>query len=272
MQTLQLTHGTDIPVIGFGTWEIKPLTKAKEMVLAALESGYRHIDTARIYGNEAGVGQALAETDIHREQLFITTKVWNEDQGYTRTVEACKASLERLGLQYLDLYLIHWPATKLRYESWKAFEKLHNTGVIKAAGVSNFTIEHLEDLKEQNDFRPAVNQVEFHPFIYEQQKPLLEYCREHDIVVEAYSPISRLANTDNKTISEIADRLERTPQQIVLRWCIQHGTVPLPRSTSAMHVASNFEVFDFELSDADMKALNSISDGERVTWDPAGMG
>lgn len=272
MKTLQLNNGTFIPVIGFGTWEIKPNSKAKEVVLAALEAGYRLIDTARIYGNEEGVGEALIESGINRGKLFITTKVWNDDQGYTRTIEACKSSLERLKMQYLDLYLIHWPATKFRYESWEALEKLYKTGVIKAAGVSNFTIEHLENLKEKSKFKPSVNQVEFHPFIYEQQKSLLEYCHEHEIVVEAYSPISRLADTDNKVIAEIADRLERTPQQVVLRWCMQHGTVPLARSTNAKHVASNFEVFDFELSNADMIALNGISDGKRVTWDPAGMG
>lgn len=272
MNTYTLNTGTKIPSIGFGTWEIKPSSKAKEMVLAALEAGYRHIDTARIYGNEDGVGEAIRESGIPREELFVTTKVWNDDQGYERTIKACEESLRKLGFEYLDLYLIHWPATKVRHESWQAMEKLYKAGVIRAAGVSNYTVDHLKELAERSDFMPAVNQVEFHPFIYDQQRELLEYCREHDIVVEAYSPISRLADTNNSAINEIADRHERTPQQIVLRWCLQHGTVPLPRSTNAKHVASNFEVFDFQLTKEDMEALNSISDGKRVTWDPAGMG
>jgi len=267
-----LNTGRQIPAIGFGTWEIRPADKAKEMVLAALEAGYRIIDTARIYGNEDGVGEALRESGIPREDLFVTTKLWNDDQGYDRTLKACASSLDKLGLDYLDLYLIHWPATGKRHDSWRAFEHLYQEGTIKAAGVSNYTVEHLEELQTRSDLVPAVNQVEFHPFIYEQQRAVLEYCHQRDILIEAYSPISRLGSDNPPAVEELAKRLHKTPQQVVLRWAVQQGTLPLPRSTNPNHLRSNFEIFDFELTDDDMSQLSTISDGERVTWDPAGMG
>jgi len=272
MQTYTLNNGRRIPAIGFGTWEIRPAEKAKEMVMAALEVGYRIIDTAKIYGNEEGVGAAIRESGIPREDLFITTKLWNDDQGYDRTLQACAGSLEKLGLDYLDLYLIHWPATGKRHDSWRAFEKLYHEGTIKAAGVSNYTVDHLDELQTHSELVPAVNQVEFHPFIYEQQRAVLEYCQQRDILIEAYSPISRLGSVNPPAVQEVAHRVGKSPQQLVLRWAIQQGALPLPRSTNPDHIQSNFEVFDFELTDEDMALLNKISDGERVTWDPAGMG
>ena len=242
------------------------------MVLAALKAGYRHIDTARIYGNEKGVGEAIRESGIARKDLFVTTKLWNEDQGYDRTLKACRTSLDKLGLDYLDLYLIHWPATSKRHDSWRAMEKLCEDGTIKAAGVSNYTIDHLKDLQSRSSLKPATNQVEFHPFIYEQQQALLDYCREQDIQVEAYSPISRLSSGPSQPIIDIAERIGKSPQQVTLRWCLQQKTVPLARSTSADHVKDNLDVFDFELNKDDMLVINGLSDGERVTWDPTGMG
>jgi diketogulonate reductase-like aldo/keto reductase len=272
MEPYTLNNGATIPPIGFGTWEIKPDEAAKAAVAAALKAGYRLIDTAKIYGNEQGVGEAIRESGIDRSELFITTKLWNDDQGYDRTKQACRDSLEKLGLDYLDLYLIHWPATSRRHDSWQALEELHAEGVIKAAGVSNYTVEHLEQLRERSELVPAVNQVEFHPFIYEQQRPVLDYCKQYKIQIEAYSPISRLGSTSPPVISEIAERVGRSPQQVVLRWCLQQGTLPLPRSTNSEHIKSNLEIFDFILTPEDMTALNDLSDGERVTWDPAGMG
>jgi diketogulonate reductase-like aldo/keto reductase len=271
MKDLTLSTGRPIPAIGFGTWQISPGSKAKEMVTAALKAGYRLIDTARIYDNEEGVGEAIRESGIPREDLFITTKLWNDDQGFDSALKACRDSLQRLGLDYLDLYLIHWPATKRRHDSWRAMEKLVDDGQIKAAGVSNYAVEHIEELLKRSQMPPAVNQVEFHPFIYEQQQAILNLCREKGIVIEAYSPIRRLGSDNGKPIKEVADRIGKTPQQTVLRWCQQHDTVPLPRSTSAEHIASNLQIDDFELSAPDMKVLDSLSDGERVTWDPAGM-
>jgi diketogulonate reductase-like aldo/keto reductase len=272
VKSFTLKTGASIPPIGFGTWEITPESNAKTAVAAALEAGYRLIDTAKIYGNEKGVGEAIRESGIDRSELFITTKLWNDDQGYDRTLQACHTSLEKLGLDYLDLYLIHWPATSRRHESWRALEELQTQGAIKAAGVSNYTIEHLDQLRERSSFLPAVNQVEFHPFIHEQQRALLEYCQQYNILVEAYSPLSRLISSGNAEVDTIAKRLKRTPQQIVLRWCVQHGTVPLPRSTNPDHIRSNFDIFDFPLTDSDIAVLNGLSDGGRVTWDPAGMG
>jgi diketogulonate reductase-like aldo/keto reductase len=272
MDKITLNTGATIPGIGFGTWEITPDSEAKQAVLTALEAGYRLIDTARIYGNERGVGEAIRESGIPRGDLFITTKLWNDDQGYDRTLQACQASLEKLGLDYLDLYLIHWPATGKRHDSWRAFGELQAQGLIKAAGVSNYTVDHLEELAKRSDLVPAVNQVEFHPFIYEQQQPILEYCLKHDILLEAYSPLSRLSESSSQAVNKVAKQYDKSPQQIVLRWCIQHGTLPLPRSQNSDHIHSNFKIFDFKLDDHAMQTLNSISDGERVTWDPAGMG
>jgi len=272
LNSLALNNGRSIPGIGFGTWQITPSSNAKEMVLAALKAGYRHIDTAKIYGNEDGVGEAIRESGIPRHELFITTKLWNDDQGYDRTLKACTESIKKLGVDYLDLYLIHWPATKKRHDSWRAMEKLVAAGMIKAGGVSNYTAEHVDQLLERSEMVPAVNQVEFHPFIYEQQQAVLNYCHEKGIVIEAYSPISRVSSDAGKPIKDIADRLGTTPQQVGLRWCLQHNTVPMPRSTNIDHIESNFQIYDFELSAKDMKTLNSLSDGQRVTWDPAGMG
>nr|AIA18107.1 Aldo/keto reductase family [uncultured bacterium] len=272
METYTLTTGRSVPAIGFGTWKITPDSEAKRCVTEALKAGYRVIDTAKIYGNERGVGEAIRESDIPRDELFVTTKLWNDDQGRHSTIKACQASLDRLGLDYVDLYLIHWPASKRRFASWQDMAELLKQGKIKAAGVSNFTVEHLQELQAMSGLEPAVNQVEFHPYIYEQQNELLSYCKQQNILVEAYSPLSRLGDANTDTIKEIAGRINKTVQQVVLRWCIQHGTLPLPRSTNAEHIQHNFEVFDFQLSDKHMQTLNGLSDGERVTWDPAGMG
>jgi diketogulonate reductase-like aldo/keto reductase len=267
-----LNTGRKLPVVGFGTWQITPEHTARRVVAQALQAGYRIIDTARIYGNERGVGQAIRESGIPREDLFVTTKLWNDDQGYDRTLAAFEASLERLGLDYLDLYLIHWPATSRRQDSWRAIERLYGEGRIKAAGVSNYTVPHLQALEAHSELEPAVNQVEFHPFIYRQQRELLAYCKEQGIVVEAYSPLNRISSEANETVQTLADNYHKTPQQIVLRWCVQQGVLPLVRSFDAKHIASNLAITDFALKPADMEILNSISDGRRVTWDPAGMG
>lgn len=270
MHAHDLSNGQKIPAIGFGTWEIEP-SKTIGAVDAALTAGYRLIDTAKLYGNEKEVGAAVRKSAIAREELFITTKLWNEDQGYDSTRRAFEDSLERLGLEYLDLYLIHWPATSRRGDSWRAMNDLYDEGLVKAIGVSNFTIRHLEELKSDGLSIPMVNQVEFHPFIYEQQKELLEYCRLHDILIEAYSPLSRGVKQSNKVITDVAAKNSKTEAQIILRWCIQRSTVPLPRSINPEHSAENLAVFDFELSGEDMAALDSLSDGQRVTWDPEDM-
>jgi diketogulonate reductase-like aldo/keto reductase len=271
MQTYNLSNGQKIPAIGFGTWEVTPSDTVRA-VKGALTAGYRLIDTAKIYGNEKEVGEVVRHSDVPREELFVTTKLWNEDQGYTRTRRAFVTSMEKLGLDYLDLYLIHWPATTRRADSWRAMAEMNDEGIVRAIGVSNFTVRHLEELKSDSMPIPQVNQVEFHPFIYEQQKELLDYCKQHDILIEAYSPLSRAVKLDNEVINQIATGANKTPSQIILRWCVQHGVVPLPRSTNPDHIKENIAVFDFELSEEDMVALNNLSDGHRVTWDPADMG
>jgi len=271
MKTRRLNTGVSIPAIGFGTWEI-PNSETAEAVATALKTGYRLIDTAKLYGNEQGVGKAVRESGIPREEIFVTTKLWNDEHDYGSALKAFDASLTRLGLDYIDLYLIHWPATRRRGEAWKALTELHRAGKAKAIGVSNYTIEHLRQLMSESDIVPAVNQVEFHPYIYDQQKELLEFCKQHGIVVEAYSPLARVSSDYRPEITNIANRLGKTEQQVFLRWCIQRGTVPLPRSQNPEHIEDNFDVFDFELCDEDMEELNIVSDGIRVTWDPAGMG
>lgn len=271
-KTLQLNTDLTIPNIGFGTWEITPDASAEAAVSNALKAGYRLIDTARIYGNERGVGEAISKSLLQREQLFVATKLWNDDQGYDRSFKAFDKSLEKLKLDYLDLYLIHWPATSKRHESWRALEELHKSGRAKAIGVCNYTVEHLQDLLERSRTVPAINQVEFHPFIFKQQKPLLDFCQEQGIQLEAYSPLSRISNEKHEPIEQLAKDYDKSPQQLILRWCLQHGTLPLPRSVTPAHIKSNLDIYDFEISEEDMSILNSLSDGERVTWDPEGMG
>jgi len=271
METVKLNTGAGIPAIGFGTWELKP--DATEIgVKTAIQTGYRLIDTAKIYGNEDVVGRVVQDSGIPREDLFVTTKLWNDDQGFESAFKALDVSLAKLGLDYVDLYLIHWPATRRRHDAWRAFEEMQQTGKAKNIGVSNFTVDHLEQLLMQNKVTPSVNQVEFHPYIYAQQKELLDYCKSKDIVVEAYSPLARVSHETPQLVTDIAAKYGKTEQQVFLRWCIQHGTVPLPRSRNPEHIKSNFDVFGFVLGEDDMNQLNSISDGERVTWDPAGMG
>lgn len=269
--TVRLSSGHEIPAIGFGTWEINPGLRTKQAVVDAVRSGYRLIDSARIYGNEADVGAATRIADIPREQLCITTKVWNDDQGYEATLEACNASLRRMKLEYIDLYLIHWPATSRRGESWRALVELQIEGKARDIGVCNYTVRHLDELLAASPVHPVVNQVELHPFIYEQQRELLAFCQDNGIVVQAYSPLSRISRYTPSVMKRIATQLDRTPEQVALRWCLQHDTVPLPRSSNPAHISANFDIFDFSLDEAAMDELDHLSDGGRVTWDPAGM-
>jgi diketogulonate reductase-like aldo/keto reductase len=267
VQTLRLNTGQQIPAIGFGTWQILLNGRAKNAVIEALHAGYRLIDTAKIYGNERGVGDAVNESGIPREKIFVTTKLWTGDQGYESAKRAFKNSLDNLGLEYIDLYLIHWPGSDRRMDSWKALEEIYASGQARAIGVSNYTIAHLEELGSSNVV-PAVNQVEFHPLVYEDQKDLLAYCKGKGIVVEAYSPLMRGGNLNAAIFREIGQQYGKTPAQIVLRWCIQHGTVPLPKTSHAERMHENLDVFNFELSDGEMEAINALSNGTRTTWDP----
>lgn len=279
VEAARLNTGLQIPRIGFGTWEVTPDNAAKAAVAAALEAGYRLIDTAKIYGNERGVGEAIRESDIPREEIFVTTKLWNSDQGYESALNAFDATLERLGLDYVDLYLIHWPAghhsgdaetnRTRRQQTWKAFEELAASKRARNIGVSNFVVHHLEELLQHANIVPAVNQIELHPFIFEEQRPIVEFCQQNDIVVEAYSPLSRGGRVNDPAVKAIADTHGKTGAQVMLRWAIQHGTVPLPRSVNPDHITENLQVFDFELTTEDMRELNKLTDkAARVAPDP----
>jgi len=261
-----------MPAIGFGTWQIFPNGRAQRATDEALSAGYRLIDTARIYGNERGVGRALqARTDIAREDIFVTTKLWNSNHGYDEAINAHGKSLERLGTDYTDLYLIHWPVAKKRQESWRALCELYKTGRTKAIGVSNYTIQHLEELMSESDIVPAVNQVEFHPYLYEEQAPVVEFCKRHNIVLEAYSPLAHGRKSDDNRLSDMAAKYGKSASQIILRWCVQHGAVPLPKTTNADHMIENANVFDFELAASEMDRINDLSDGTRTCWNPSGI-
>lgn len=264
-----LNNGVEIPVLGLGVYQSPPGEATQNAVKWAIECGYRHVDTARIYGNEKDVGLGLRKSRIPREEVFITTKLWNSDHGYEPALRACEESLRRLGLSYVDLYLIHWPEPAARGETWKAMVKLRKDGKCRAIGVSNYTIRHLKELLESSDVVPAVNQVEFHPFLY--QKELLDFCRANKIQLEAYSPLTRAERLNHPKVLSIAGRHKRSPAQVLIRWSLQHGLVAIPKSTRRDRILENSMVFDFSLSTEEMETLNSLNDGYRTSWDPTGM-
>ena len=262
-----LNTGAQIPATGFGTWQILLNKRAKNAVMDALHAGYRLIDTAKIYGNEKGVGAAIRESGIEREKIFVTTKLWTGDQGYENALKALERSLNALGLDYIDLYLIHWPGSDKRRDSWTALEEIYASGRAKAIGVSNYTVAHLEEIVDEFKITPAVNQIEFHPLIYHDQLGVLEYCKAKNIVVEAYSPLIQ-GNLSIPLFDEIGKAHGKTAAQVVLRWCIQHDTIPIPKTSHLERMHENLDIFDFELSNDEMHAINSLSDGTRTTWDP----
>lgn len=262
-----LNNGSEIPYLGFGTYQLLPDSKAKEAVLTAFEAGYRHIDTASVYGNEAGVGEAVRESGIPRKDIFITTKVWNDEQGYDATFRAFENSLNKLKTDYIDLYLIHWPISYLRNDTWKALTEIVKGNSCKSIGVSNFTIDHLQELFEISDVKPVVNQVEFNPFLY--QEELLSFCRGENIQLVAYTPIARNKKFNNPVLQKLSAKYEKTPAQIMLRWCLQHKLVVIPRSSNRNRIFENANVFDFEISVEDMDGLNKLNEGYRTSANPA---
>jgi diketogulonate reductase-like aldo/keto reductase len=261
----ELHNGVFIPIFGLGTWPLKG-KEAYNATLWALEIGYRLIDTASFYGNEKEIGNALKMTDINRDEIFVTTKVWNTEQGYDNTLKAFGKSLERLKLKYIDLYLIHWPTSSLRNETWRALEKLYKDEKVRAIGVSNFTIRHLNELSKIASLVPTVNQVEFSPFLY--QKELMDYCQDKNIVVEAYCPLTRGRKFNNKIVGVISRRHDKTPAQIFIRWGLQHKIVEIPKSGNKIHLLENADVFDFVLDEGDMTQLDNLNDDFRLVADP----
>jgi diketogulonate reductase-like aldo/keto reductase len=263
-----LNNGVSMPQLGFGVFQIDP-DGVLAPVRSALSSGYRLIDTAAVYGNESGVGLALAQSGVPREQLFVTTKLWNSEQGYDSALRAFDASLAALGLDYVDLYLIHWPAAgRGRYvETWKALETLYGESRVRAIGVSNFQPAHLERLAAETRIVPAVNQIELHPRLA--QPELRAYHQAHDIVTEAWSPIGQGQGLlDDPVIAAVAADVARSPAQVVLRWHLQLGNVVIPKSVHPDRIAENIDVLDFSLDDAAMAALSGLDRGERVGPDP----
>ncbi|GAA4844163.1 aldo/keto reductase [Kitasatospora terrestris] len=252
--TVKLNNGVEIPQLGFGVFQV-PDEETTAAVAAALEAGYRSIDTAAVYGNEAGVGRALADSGLAREELFVTTKVWNADQGYDATLRAFDASLDRLGLDHVDLYLIHWPAPArdLYLDTWRALEKLAADGRIRAAGVSNFQPAHLQRVLDSSGLVPAVNQVELHPGL--QQSELRAFHARHGIATEAWSPLAQGAVLADPAITAIAARTGKSPAQVVLRWHLELGTVVIPKSVTPARIRQNLDVFDFRLTEQDLAAI-----------------
>ena len=271
MDFVTLNNGLKMPQLGFGVWQV-PDEEATTAVSNAFEVGYRSIDTAMVYKNEKGVGKAIKESSIPREELFITTKVWNSDQGYENTLRAFDESLERLGLDYVDLYLIHWPTPQYDeyVDTYKALEKLYKDGRVKAIGVCNFEIEHLERILKECEVKPVLNQVECHPYLA--QNELKEFCAKHDIFVEAWSPLDQGGEVlQDDVIKKIAEAKGKTPAQVVLRWHLQNNTIVIPKSVTPSRIEENFQVFNFELEANEMEQINGINKNRRKGSHPNDM-
>ncbi len=266
MKELDLKNHQKIPQIGLGLWQVKDEAEFKAAFTSAIAAGYRHFDTAQIYGNEPMLGRAWKSSNLKREDLFITTKISVENFGSKRTIKSFDKSLENLQTEYVDLLLLHFPVSLLRKSSWLALEQIQKLGKARSIGVSNYTIRHLEELKKYANIIPAVNQVELHVFL--QQPELIDYCRDNGIVVEAYSPLAHAKDMDEAIISDIANKHGKTYAQIMLRWCIERGLVVLPKSVTPSRINENIDIFDFALDDDDMQKLTSLDRDMRTCWNP----
>ncbi|MGY4715562.1 aldo/keto reductase [Bacillus amyloliquefaciens] len=265
-----LHNGAEMPWFGIGVFKVEEGAELVNAVKTALVHGYRSVDTAAIYGNEEGVGegirQGLQEAGLKREDIFVTSKVWNADLGYEETLKAFDTSLEKLGLDYLDLYLIHWPVEGKYIDAWRALETLYRDGRIKAIGVSNFQIHHLKHLMKETEIKPMINQVEYHPRLT--QKELLAFCTEQGIQLEAWSPLMQGQLLDHPVLQEIAEKYGKSAAQVILRWDLQNGVITIPKSTKKHRIEENANVFDFELSADDMKRIDDLNENLRVGPDP----
>ncbi|RXJ02765.1 aldo/keto reductase [Anaerobacillus alkaliphilus] len=264
--TTVLHNGVNMPWLGFGVYKVEEGQQVEESIHTAFEVGYRSIDTAAFYENEVGVGKAVRNSGIAREEIFVTTKVKNPDQGYESTLRAFDESYKKLGLDYIDLYLIHWAVPGKYLDTWRALEKLYKDGLVRAIGVSNFQIHHIEDVFSICEVKPMVNQVEYHPLLT--QEPLLRYCKEQQIQLEAWSPLARGQILGNPTLVELAEKYQKSPAQIVLRWDLQNGVVTIPKSVTVKRIKENADIFDFEISQEDMKLISGLNEDFRTGLHP----
>ncbi|MBT2645391.1 aldo/keto reductase [Bacillus sp. ISL-34] len=265
-EMITLHNGVKMPQLGFGVFKVKNGNETVESVKKAIEVGYRAIDTAAIYENEEGVGQAIRECGVPREELFITSKVWNTEQGFETTLQAFDDSLNRLGLEYLDLYLIHWPGKDKYLETWRALEKLYKDGKVKSIGVSNFHVHHLENLLANSEVKPVVNQIELHPLLT--QVEIRDYCAKHEIKVESWSPLGRGNLLEEPTINHIAKKHGKSSAQVLIRWHLQHDLVVIPKSITPSRIEENAQVFDFSLSLNEMNQIDALNKNERFGSNP----
>ena len=262
----KLANGVDIPSIGFGTYKLGEEQEVIDKVKLALNLGYRQIDIASFYGNEEGVGKGIAESGIDRKDIFLVTKLWNDDHGYEETINAFNKSIKKLGVDYLDLYLIHWP-NKLNSETWRAFEDLYKEGKVRAIGVCNFKIGHLEELKKTAKIMPMVNQIEIHPC--KTQKETIEYCNENNIQVVAWGSIMRGKILSLPLMLELSEKYNKSIAQITLRWHIQNGVIPIPKSSNEERIKANIDIFDFDISSEDIKKIDELNVNEDISGVPA---
>jgi len=265
---VELRHGVAMPLFGLGTFRTPRREGTRDAVHAALDAGYRMIDTAALYGNEAAVGLAVREGGVAREEVFVTTKLHREEHGEDRALRAFDGSLERLGLDYVDLFLVHWPGGGEREATWRALERIQGEGRARAIGVSNYMLRHLEEMSGYASVLPAVNQIELHPFNYESRADVLAFCREHAIFVEGYSPLAKAMRLDDPTVAALAQAYDRTPAQILIRWSLQHSLITIPKSADPVRIRENADVFDFELTEAHMRRLDGLDEDFITSWDP----
>lgn len=264
--TLRLNDGHDMPLLGFGTYQIRG-GACERAVTYALSIGYRHIDTAALYDNEEAIGRAVKQSGVARERIFVTTKLWNSDQGYASALKAFGRSRDRLDLNYVDLYLIHWPEPGKRRDAWRALVEIKKQGRSRSIGVSNYTIAHLDELINESVVVPAVNQVEFSPFLY--QRKLLDYCNARGIRLTAYCPLTHGDKLEHPTITSIASKHGKTAAQILLRWALQHDVIAIPKSSRHERIKENAALYDFTLDAGDMAVLDGLDENYRTSWDPS---